>query len=97
MMSLSSEDVSTSFTSQRALGSEQTLVKLKECQVDFVNIEVSLLDEVFYDDIELAAVGKGKASTTDKIPCFIQVQFQSDSKGQRSRFRGLIVLVVADL
>ena len=79
------------------LSTKQALVKLKEGQVYFMDIEVSLLDEVFYDDIELAAVGKGKASTTDKIPCFIQVQFQSDSKGQRSRFRGLIVLVVADL
>ena len=79
------------------LSTKQALVKLKEGQVYFMDIEVSLLDEVFYDDIELAAVGKGKASTPDKIFCFIQIQFQSDGTGQCGGFRRLLVLVVANL
>ena len=43
-----------------SLCSNQTLVKSKQCLVDFIHIVVSPFDKIFYNDIEFTRMGKGK-------------------------------------
>lgn len=54
-----------------SLCSDQTLVKSKQCLVDFIHIVVSPFDKIFYNDVEFARMGKGKACLT--LKCYTNV------------------------
>ena len=80
-----------------SLCSDQTLVKSKQCLVDFIHIVVSPFDKIFYNDIEFARMGKGKPCLTEHLLHLGKRQFQSQSKCQHRRFGWLIEFIRTDL
>ena len=48
-----------------SLCSDQTLVKGKQCLVNFIHIIVSPFDKIFYNDVEFARMGKGNPCLAD--------------------------------
>lgn len=79
-----------------SLCSDQTLVKSKQCLVDFIHIVVSPFDKIFYNDIEFARMGKGKSCLTQHLLHLGKRQFQSQGKCQHRRFGWLIESIRAD-
>ena len=75
---------------------QQRLLEGEKGIIDEENIVFSPLDEIFYDNVQLAAVGYGKTGSADKIPCFIKVQLQRNGKGQSCCLAGLVLGIVAD-
>ena len=43
-----------------SLCTDQTLVKGKQCFIDFIHIIVSPFNKIFYNDVEFTRMGKGK-------------------------------------
>ena len=77
--------------------SQQALVKGEESLVDLKNVVVPVSNEILYDDVELAGMGKGKASLLQHLPGLLQRQFQCRGKGYGGRLGGLVVDIRADL
>ena len=78
------------------LCSDQTLVKGKQCLVNFIHIIVSPFDKIFYNDIEFARTGKGKPCLAEHLLHLDKWQLQSQSKCQHRRFGWLIESIRTD-
>ena len=65
------------------LCAQKWLVKGKQHLIQFINIVVSVYQEILHDHIKFTAMRKGKTRPADKILCFIDIQFQSKSESQR--------------
>ena len=50
-----------------SLCSDQTLVKGKQCLVNFIHIIVSPFDKIFYNDIEFVRMRKGKTCLAEHL------------------------------
>ena len=79
------------------LCAQKRLVKGKQDFIQFINVVVSVYQEILHDHIKFTAVRKGKTRPADKILCLIDIQFQSKSESQRRCLGGLIVHIVSDL
>ena len=80
-----------------SLCSDQALVKSKQCLVDFIHIVVSSFDKIFYNDVEFARMGKGKACLAEHLLHLGKRQFQSQGKCQHRRFGWLVEFIRTDL
>ena len=76
---------------------QQALVKFEQGHIDLVDIVVSPVDEIFHNNIKLAAVGQGVARPGNQVPGLVQIQLQRHSKCQRRRFGGSVGRIVPDL
>ena len=63
-------------------GTQQRHVKLEQHLVALKDVEIAFLDEILQDDVELAAVGEGKARLFEQSVRLWKRQFQRDSKGE---------------
>ena len=74
---------------------QQALVKLKEHQIDLIDIVSFMYDKIFDDNIEFAASGQCISGSANEILSIIQIKLQSYSTCQGSccgRFVSGIVL-----
>ena len=65
---------------------QQALVKLKEHQIDLIDIVSFMYDKIFDDNIEFAASGQCISGSANEILSIIQIKLQSYSKCQGSCF-----------
>ena len=78
------------------LCTDKRLVKSKQNFIQFKNIVVSVYKKILNNHIKFTAVGEGKTCPTDKILCFIDIQFQSKGESQRRCFGWLVIHIVPD-
>lgn len=67
------------------LCADKRLVKSKQNFIQFKNIVVSVHKEILHNHIKLTAVGESKPRPTNKVLCFINIQFQRKGKSQCGR------------
>ena len=68
----------------------------KQNAVNLHHIVVFLLNEVADDQIKFTAVCQGITGSANQIPCFIQVQFQSQRQGYGGGLGWFIMGIVPD-
>lgn len=74
--------------------SNQRLIKGEQHLIQLEDIIIAVLDEIFYDDIKLAAMGQGITRTGNEIFRLRQIQLQCNCKSQARRLRRLIIPIV---
>ena len=78
------------------LDAQQALVKGEQSLVDFEDVVVPVGNEILHDDVELAGMGEGKTCFPQHLPCLLQGEFQSHSKGHGGGLGWLVVDIRAD-
>ena len=76
---------------------KQCLIKFVQGNIDLHDVVVFLLNEVADDQVEFAAVGQGEACPADEITGLLQIQLQSQGKGNGGLLGGLVIQIAADL
>ena len=79
------------------LASNQTLIKGKECFIDFVNTIILLQDKIFNDYVKFAGMRQGKSCFHQHILNFRKRKLKCQRKCKNGRFGWLVVLVIFNL
>ena len=79
------------------LGPQQALVKFVKHLVDVKHIIVAPFNKIHDDQIKPAACGQPVACPADQIFRLLQIQLQSNGKGNGRRLCGPVIGIVADL
>ena len=78
------------------LCSDQTLVKGKQCFIDFIHIIVSPFNKIFNNDVEFTLMGQCESCLAEHLLHLGKRQLQSEGKCQHRRFGWLIESIRTD-
>ena len=79
-----------------SLCTDQTLVKGKQCFIDFIHIIVSPFNKIFYNDVEFTRMGQCESCLAEHLLHLGKRQLQSESKCQHCWFGWLIEFIRAN-
>ena len=79
-----------------SLCTDQTLVKGKQCFIDFIHIIVSPFNKIFYNDVEFTRMGQCESCLAEHLLHLGKRQLQSEGKCQHRRFGWLIESILAN-
>ena len=79
-----------------SLCTDQTLVKGKQCFIDFIHIIVYPFNKIFYNDVEFTRMRQCESCLAEHLLHLGKRQLQSEGKCQHRRFGWVIESIRAD-